>query len=139
IKDPPVWAVLRGRPSLGQVISLPREGRPRRTAHTGPPIQDRPYRTAHTGPPIQDRRFLSHAPLMVDYSRCQERNHDLVMPDERKPTAAACNRAPHYIGQRAILLNEIKVSGRKTLELLSKVANDSHCLQKDFGQYNGGT
>src|SRR5258707_14487137 len=73
--------------------------------------------------------------LFVDDSRCQERNHDLVMPYERKPAAASGNRSPHHIGQRAILLNEIKVSGRKILELVSKIANDRDRLQKDFRQY----
>ena len=67
--------------------------------------------------------------------RGEKRDHYLVMSDKRESAAAAGNRAPHDIRQRAILLYEIEVRCVETLEPESKVANDGHCLQENLRQH----
>ena len=58
------------------------------------------------------------------------------MPNERETATAAGNRAPYDIRQRAILLDEIEVSGVEVLQLESEVANDGYRLQENFRQHH---
>src|SRR6185503_6036496 len=64
-------------------------------------------------------------------------DHYLVMARERKSAPAARNRSPHDVSQRAIVLDEIEVRRRKIFEPESEIANNCHCLQKDFRQHHG--
>ena len=57
----------------------------------------------------------------LDHGSCEQRKHDLMMTDQRKPFSPFESGPGHHIGHRAIVSNEIHIQGRKLLHVVSQV------------------